>query len=260
MKLRSPGGSRTPERERAVPGAPRGPRARRLQKARDERRTRLSLSGPGGGTRSPDQGGPVEITDVLPRTGEIAAAVVLFGGLLLIAMPQHGSTILRVVLVALAAVAALWATGALLPEAGVSGWWRSPFGSPDTGASARPSGEIARIRAGLSGRRRRIPNGRPLPPDTIRMLQPLIAVALDRAGLDADEETHRPAIRRALSPLAWSVLTSDLWYVPRWYETRRPDTHRVADIVRRVLDELERVAAGRSAAQADPRSPRPRAP
>lgn len=239
MKLRSPGGRRSTERERSAPGAPRSPRARRLQNARDERRTRLKVSGPGGAGSTAEDRTPVEITAVLPGTGETAAAVVLFGGLLLIAMPQHAGTIVRVLLVALSAVAALWAITRVMPEAGVSGWWRSPFDPPGSRRPAEPRGAVERVRASLATRRQQIPGARPLPAETIRMVQPLIAVALERRGLDPDDAAHRPAIQRALSPLALGVLTSDPRYLPRWYETRRPDARRTADAVRRILDELE---------------------
>lgn len=232
MKLRSARGRRTPERARRDPG-PRSPRALRLQKARDERRERAA--------QNPLSGDAVEITAFAPRTGETAAAVALFGGLLLIALPQHAATIVRVLLVALATVAALWAIGALVPEGGIAGWWRSPFERPSDGRTLRPSGELDRVRRMMAGRRRHISGGRPLPPDTIRLLQPLIVEALARRGLDASDPAHRTAIRGLLSPLAWRVLVSDPRYLPRWYETRRPDMRRTADAVRQLLDELERL-------------------
>lgn len=236
MRLRSPRGRREADGERGEPGGrraaerSRNPRALRLQQAREERRRRPVDGVPGGGP---------EVTEVLPRTGETAAAVALFGGLLLIALPQHASAIVRVLLVALAAVAALWAIGALVPEGGVAGWWRSPFDRPSGGRALRPSGELDRVRRVMGGRRQRIPGGRPLPPDTLRLLRPLIVAALDRHGLDAAEPRHRAAIRQTLSPLARAVLESDPRYLPRWYETRRPDTRRTAHAVRSILDELE---------------------
>lgn len=239
MKLRSPRGRRSTERERPAPGAPRSPRAQRLQKARDERRTRLKVSDPAGAALTPGDRAPVEVTHVLPGTGETAAAVVLFGGLLLIALPQHAGTIVRVLFVALAAVAALWAIARVMPEGGVSGWWRSPFDPPGSRRPAEPRGAIERVRASLATRRQQIPGGRPLPAETIRMVQPLIAVALERRGLDPDDAAHRPEIQRTLSPLALAVLTSDPRYLPRWYETRRPDARRSAEAVGRILDELE---------------------
>lgn len=238
MKLRSPGGRRSAERERAASGAPRSPRAQRLQQARDERRTRLKVS-PGSDLSAAEDRSPIEITAVLPGTGETAAAVMLFGGLLLIAMPRHAATIARLLLVALSTVAALWAITRVMPEGGVSGWWRSPFDPPGTRRAAGPRGAIERVRASLAARRQRVPGGRPLPAETIRMVQPLIAVALERRGLDPNDATHGPAIERTLSPLALGVLTRDPRYLPRWYETRRPDARRTADAVRRILDELE---------------------
>ncbi len=235
MKLRSPRSLREPERERGQRDGrrrPRNPRALRLEKAREERRER------GGDGAERD---PTEITGVLPRAGETAAAVALFGGLLLIALPQHTASIVRMLLVALAAVAALWALSRLVPEAGVGGWWRSPFEHPSEGRTLRPSGELARIRSMMAGRRQRLAPGTALPPDIIRMLRPLVIAALERRGHDPTDPAGRPAIRRLLSRPAWSVLDADPRYLPRWHETRRGDTRRVADVVRQILDELERL-------------------
>lgn len=252
MKLRSPRGRREGRERKEHPRRARNPRALRLQKAREERRKRRAELGG-------EEEGAQEFVGVTLRAGDIAAAVVLFAGLLLIALPQHGGTILRLVLVALAATAALHALTAIVPEGSVTGWWRSPFERGAADALARPSGEIARMRAKMTGRRQRIRGGRPLPPETVRTLQPLIAVALERAGIDPGDPSQRQAVRRRVSPLTWAVLNSDPLYLPRWYETRAPDERQAADVVRRVLDDLERIAAGGPVERSEPASPQPRA-
>jgi hypothetical protein len=181
------------------------------------------------------------------KPGHVAAAAVMIGGLLVVALPQHGPSIGRLVVVTIAAAAGLHALAVNTPEGSATGWLGSPFDRASrAGRWPLGSDEIQRIRSKLSGRRQPIGNGPPLPPDALRLLQPLIRVALERAGLDPDDEAGLESVRARLSPLTWAVLTSDPMTPPDWYRTRRPDPRRVAEVAHRVLDELDDLAPSNS--------------
>jgi hypothetical protein len=186
------------------------------------------------------------------RPGSIAAGAVVIGGTLVMLLPQHAMSIVRLVIVTVAAAAALNAFGVHAPPR----WWRSPFdrtpGGEDTGTGSR---DIDRIRSEFSGRRRRIPNGPPLPPEVLHLLRPLVEVAVARAGLDPDDS--RVAGRRRLSPLCRAVLAADRSTRPPWYRMVRPDRREVAGAAHRILDELDRLAAGTAGGHdTDSRHPR----
>src|SRR5690606_6710799 len=96
----------------------------------------------------------------------------------------------------------------------------------------------------FGGRRQTIPDGPPLPPETLRLLQPLIAGALERAGIPADTETRVSV----LSPAAEAVLRAEALSHIGWRGTVRPDARATAAVVHRILDEvatLSPAAAGR---------------
>lgn len=224
------------------------------------------------------------------RPANVAAAAVLIGGVLIVVLPQHGLSIVQLVVVTIAAAAALYALAISVPEWSAT-WWRvAPFNRPSRAVGptrrlrathpARPArlaprnggvrrpfgrgrsrgpGNLERIRSKLSGRRQPISNGPPVPPEALRLLQPLIRVALEREGLDPGDEAHRETARALLSPLTWAVLTSEPLRGPPWYRTRRRAERQVADVVHRVFDDLDRLAAGGGDSQPIPRAPHPRA-
>lgn len=172
------------------------------------------------------------------RPGNIAAAAVVLGGILLIVAPQHGWSIVRLTIVTIAAGAGLYALAVNAPAT----WWSSPFDRTGRGGrKARASAEIDWIRSTLSGRRQRIDDAAPLPPETLRLLQPLIQLALEREGLDPREGAYAGAARRLLSARTWAVLDSDPLKWPARSRTRRPDERRAAEVVNDILDELERL-------------------
>jgi len=71
----------------------------------------------------------------------------------------------------IAAATVLHAVGSIVPEWTATVW--SPFDRRVRRAGDVPgSAEIGRIRARMSGRRQRIADGRWLPPETLRLLQP----------------------------------------------------------------------------------------
>lgn len=184
------------------------------------------------------------------RPGAVAAAAVLIGGLLVVLVPHHAPSIVRIVLVTLAAAAALYALMVNAPP----DWWTSPFdrGVPTPPEEEQPD-ELDRIRARFSGRRQVLEASPPMPPETIRALQPLIRAALERAHPDPHDELPRGLARRSLSPATRAVLAGDPVRRPPWFRTRRADEREVAEGVRRVLDDLDRLDRG-AQPRSDPRS------
>lgn len=179
-----------------------------------------------------------------PRTlrfGNLAAAAVLIGGVLVAVLPQYAMSVVQLVIVTVATAAALYALIAIVPVT----WWRSPFDrSGRPGRKLRGSDELDLIRSKLSGRRHPIENGRPLPPGALHLMKPLIRVALERENVDPDAEAHRASARALLSPLTWAIFTSDPSRRPHWFRTFRSKEREVADIVHAVLDDLDRLASG----------------
>ena len=116
------------------------------------------------------------------RPGNVAAAAVLIGGVLTVLLPQHAMSIVQLVIVTVAVSSAVYALAVNVPSAGwISPFkWMSPFNrAAYQGRRTRPSDELGSIGSKLSGRRQPIENGPPMPPATLRLLKPLIAVALD---------------------------------------------------------------------------------
>lgn len=181
------------------------------------------------------------MTDRTLRPGTIAAAAVAIGGILIMAMPQHSLSIVRLVIVTSAAAAGLFALRISVPRT----WWTSPFDGrvPQVEERAR-SDDIDRVRSMLAGRRQPIENGPPLPAAAIRLLKPLIGVSIERKGLDPSDQDQLESARGLVSPLTWAVFTSDPLLWPRWYQTRWPNEQEVADVAHKVLDDLDRMAGG----------------
>lgn len=184
------------------------------------------------------------MTERVLRLANVAAAALVIAGAAALLLPRHGPTIARVLVVGVAAAAALHALVASSPPT----WWPSPFDremADDGGQEG--SDELAWIRGRMAGRRQRIEHGPPVPPDTLRLLKPLVEVALEREGLDSTDEAHLRSARDLLSPLVWSILTTEPLARPRWFRTVRPDEREVAGVVQAVLDELETLAEGTAA-------------
>lgn len=176
------------------------------------------------------------MTDPAYRPGHLAAAALTLGGLLLIGVPQRAPSIIRLVLVTLAAAGGLH----LILAHGSPAFLLSPFrwtlrDADDQGGSA----DARRLRSALEGRRHRIAGGPPLPPATIRILQPLIEAALDRDGAGPDSPLRRAAALQRLSATTRAILAHDATVNPPWFRTVRSDADRTAEAVSRVLDELD---------------------
>lgn len=170
------------------------------------------------------------------RPGNLAAAAVVIGGVLVLALPQHGMSIVRLVIVTVAAGAGLYALALNAPAT----WWVSPFDRRGRrGKKGHASVEIDWIRSTLSGRRQRIENGPALPPEMLRLLQPLIRVALEREGIHPHDRGYPDAARRLLSAQTWAVLHSDPLNWPPRSRTLRPDKRKTAEAVHAILDELD---------------------
>lgn len=197
----------------------------------------------------PTRGGPAgTVTTNALRAGSVAAAAVLIGGVVVVALPHHAASVARIVIVTVAAAAGLHALTVHVPAWTATGWTASPFdlGSGDA-TEENGSGEIDRVRSRFSGRRHPVEDGPHMPPQVLRLLQPLIRVALEREGLDPGNEANAGAVRARLSPLAWAVWRADPLRPPPLFGSRRPDERRVADAVRQVLDEIETLDIGQHA-------------
>jgi hypothetical protein len=176
------------------------------------------------------------VNERTPGPVDVATAAVVIGGLLILAMPNHGMSIVRVVIVTVAAAACLHAFVLNAPPT----WWNSPFDRKAKWSARAPvTGELDWIRAGLAGRRQRIENGPPLPPGALRLLQPLIRVALEREGVDPGGDTGAATAHELLSPLTRAVLECKILTRPSRLRTLPSDERMTAEIVHRILDELE---------------------
>lgn len=192
------------------------------------------------------------------RPANVAAAALVIGGVLLVALPRYALAIIQLVVVTAAAATALHALAANVPP---TGWmspfkWMSPFvGTASPIRATSVSGDIATIRAKLAGRRVRTAHGPALPPETLRLLRPLVRSALD---LDPDDASPPSAAVARLSPLTASVLTTRIPAAPGWLGTLRPDERAVGETVHRILDELDRLDPGgaRASTTLPPHEPR----
>ena len=170
------------------------------------------------------------------RPGHVASAALVIGGVLVFLMPERSLSIAQLVVMTAAAATGLWALAVNAPFA----WWTSPFDAKGAPAGERyGSEEVETIRATLSGRRQPLAGAPPLPGEAMRLLEPLIRVALERKGLDPRSEEDLNSVRDLLSPVSWAILTSEPLTWPRWHKTRRPDEGQVAEAVHQVLDDLE---------------------
>lgn len=192
------------------------------------------------------------------RPGNVGAAAVVIGGVLMVAFPGHAVAIVELVLVTAAAATALYALVLNVPPTG----WMSPFKwmSPFTRkrlavADGGASDELDLIRSRMSGRRRSVEGGPPLPPDTVRLLKPLIGAALD---LDPGAETYPDSARTLVSPLTWAVFTGEAPTGSGWLHTLRPSEPDVAELVHAVLDDLDRLGPD-TRSHHDPENLQPRA-
>ena len=176
----------------------------------------------------------------------VAAAAVLIGGVLIVALPQHALTIVQLVIVTTAVSVGVYA---LAVNVHPTGWispfkWLSPFSrTAHQGRLGHRSDELDWIRAKLSGRRQHLENAPPMPPPILRQLKPLIAAALD---LDLGDEPRLASARGRVSPLTFSVLTSEPLDRPSWFRMLPPNEREVAETVHRVLDDLDRLNSGNS--------------
>jgi hypothetical protein len=173
------------------------------------------------------------------RPANTAAAALAIGGVLIVVVPQYASSIVRLVIVSIAAMAGLYALAANSPPA-----WGSPFQRAVRRRGGRGSDEVAWIRARLWGWRLPVGPAAAMPMEVQRMLRPLIITALQRQGVDPDDDAGRAAARDLLSPLSWAVLTGGPPGRLRWLDwprARPPARRRVAELVHRVMDELERL-------------------
>lgn len=176
------------------------------------------------------------------RVGNVGAGALALGGGLLIALPQHVVSIAQLVILAIAASAGLRALASHVPPTGFMYplKWGSPFG--DAGPAGRrisTNDEVGRIRAALSRPRQRLGGPPPLPPETLRLLRPLLRAALE---LDRDAPITAAHLPEHLSPAARAVLLTDPLEHGSWIRTTRPDERAVSETAHALLDEVEELA------------------
>jgi hypothetical protein len=178
------------------------------------------------------------------RFRNVAAATLLIGGVLIVALPRYAATVVQLVIATVGISGGVYALAAHVPP---TGWlspfrWLSPFGgSGRLGRRRRQRTAIEHIRSRFAGRRQRLVRGPPLPPAVLRQMQPVIAAALN---LDPRDPTQLAAARGRVSPLTFAVLTCVPMERPSWLRTVRPDPPRVAEAVHRILDDLGLPATG----------------
>jgi hypothetical protein len=183
------------------------------------------------------------------RPGSIALAAVVIGGVLILLLPQHAMSIARLVILTSAAAAGLHALGVSAPPT----WWRSPFDRPGQRRQRRGEDDYDRVRSALGGWRQRIPGGVPLPPEVVRLLEPLIADSVARGGGHATGAGDDGVAFVRLSPL---VRVQGVWAAarPRPHRLVRPDARAVSAAVLDVLNELDDQSGGpASVPPTDPR-------
>lgn len=174
----------------------------------------------------------------------VTSGALVLGGVLIFVVPGEVISTIQLVVVTAAAATGLHVLAASVPS---SGWispfkWMSPFDPAlHRRSRVRGSDEIASISSKLSGRRQRIGGGLAMPPETLRLLDPLIRGALDLNPED-DPALHHGA--GSLSQLTRTILNSDPLRDPPWYRTSRSNPQEVADDVLYVLDELDRITTG----------------
>jgi hypothetical protein len=180
------------------------------------------------------------------RPGNMVAATLMIGGILVVALPQHALSIAQIVIVASAVVTGLYALEVNVPA---TGWispfkWMSPFRRRDgdhRGKGDKALDELRWIRRKLSGWRQPIQHGPPLPPETLGLLRPLIRTALD---LSSEHNGDLASIRGELTPGTWAILASEGARQPYWFQMIPPNEKEVAETVHRVLDEIQTISAG----------------
>lgn len=179
--------------------------------------------------------------DAMPGPVRFAAGAATLGGALIVLLPQHAPGIVQLVLVSIAAGAGLHVLSSHVPQ---TGWlspfrWLSPFADPGPPTRRRHgSDEMDSIRSRLAGRRQAVRGAAPLPPEALRLLQPVIAAAL---GVDPSNRRQMLRARERLSTSTWSILAVEPLARPYWFRTLRPDQWETAEVVHDVLDELERL-------------------
>lgn len=161
----------------------------------------------------------------------VSAALVL-GGLLLILSPRNALSIGQLAVATMAASGALFVVVRQLKPA----VWMTPFNPRDRPASSSSDrSEIDRLQTRLAGDRVKVGPGLSLPPEVVRVLQPIVRSELEAARGAPGHARPSPALQAILrfeSPDAR----------PR-ERGRRGDERAVAEVVHQILDELDALQA-----------------
>lgn len=224
------------------------------------------------------------------RSLQVVLAAVVVSGVGLVLAPQYAQSILRLWVATAAGVVALHAFRRIVPmdslwvssgltgrEGQGQGQWKGPgpgvtparsFGdtsgetasgdvTPSRPLSGREVtvGELARLRARMGNRRRRIPHAPkgfpPLPTEVVRLLQTLLRRTLEQEDLDPARSADVPRIRARLGTASRTILTCPPLAHAGWLRTRRPRERQVAEVVHTVLDDLARMGVGPASSPSD---------
>ena len=177
------------------------------------------------------------------QTSDFLAPIV-FGGGAMVVFPQYAVSIIQLIIVTIAVLAAVYALALNVPP---TGWmspfkWMSPFGeSAKRKRRGKNPDQIRSIRSSLGGWRQPMQYGPPMPPEALRLLRPLIWEALD---LGSEDEWVLQLAQARLSPLSWAVLESGFSRRPSWFSWSPPNKREVSETTLTILDEIDRVTSG----------------
>lgn len=174
----------------------------------------------------------------------VAAQVAIVGGLL-IAVPQHTASIVRLGLAAVAASAAAVTakrTFATMPGEPARTSPLDRTAQPPVPALDPPG--LATARRAITGATVVRADTPPLSTDAWQRLVMSALVTLHGRGIDIDNPRTRDAARRLLSGDAWRTITAPVpHHLSRDLPTRPGDGAEIAATVHTLLDELDRLGA-----------------
>jgi hypothetical protein len=172
----------------------------------------------------------------------VAAAGLVVAGGLIVLLPQHTTTLLRLLLATIAVAMLALVVYASRLRADL---FDSVFERDGRGGRLRSYAVPGLPAIEGSLRELTVPaHGTPLPPGTRRRLFSLATSVLDRDGLDLSDPAQLELARARVSPLTWTVIMDELRPGPPPKGRRRVSPAASAELVHAVLDDLHRIDTG----------------